>query len=159
MQERTTLRDCKICGKQLQNYKGLSYHVRTMHGMSSEDYLIEHEYDGIRPTCACGCGNPVSFFCGLFVTWYKSHGLRGRRLSVESRRKISTMLTGGTQSPESNQKRSIALLEHHATHPEHAVAISAANLGNVHTPEHNKRISVSRKAGLADGSIVINRDA
>lgn len=40
----------------------LANHVRKEHGLSFEDYVVQSEYNGIPPKCACGLCNEQTFF-------------------------------------------------------------------------------------------------
>lgn len=57
---------CKECGKEFEYKKmsackaQLSQHIRIEHNMSLLDYIVKHEYGGIRPKCPCGCGHELS---------------------------------------------------------------------------------------------------
>lgn len=58
--------DCQICGKSFgdgQVQAGmLTRHVRSEHGLSKKQYVIETEYDGDPPSCACGMCNEEPYF-------------------------------------------------------------------------------------------------
>lgn len=83
------MKTCKICG---QNFERLATHVTRTHGLSFEDYLIEQEFGGIRPKCACGCGKDVPFSNSQgmrILTYIHGHSARAEgRLTEESKRKI-----------------------------------------------------------------------
>lgn len=55
--------ECKECGKIFEYDKEssckaqLKRHLREVHHMSILDYIVKHEYNGIRPKCPCGCGH------------------------------------------------------------------------------------------------------
>lgn len=51
--------ECKICGEEKQNAKGLSYHVKIIHKIDYYDYLKEHE--GLKPNKCNTCGNEYEF--------------------------------------------------------------------------------------------------
>lgn len=83
------MKTCKICG---QNFERIATHVTRTHSLSFEDYLIEHEFEGVRPKCACGCGKdaPFSISQGMRILRY-IHGHSAKiegRLNEESKRKI-----------------------------------------------------------------------
>lgn len=65
---------CEICGKEFISNdckydetarasvsKKLKPHIKEEHGLSMQEYIDNVYYNGIRPTCACGCGKPVPF--------------------------------------------------------------------------------------------------
>lgn len=57
---------CKICNEQIilnnenRNSIKINNHLK-QHKISKEDYIIKYYYNGIRPTCKCGCGKPVKY--------------------------------------------------------------------------------------------------
>lgn len=58
---------CEICGKQFEYAKKrsckaqLTIHLRTIHSMSLEDYIVKTQYNGIHPVCPCGCNRKLRF--------------------------------------------------------------------------------------------------
>ena len=52
---------CPYCDRRFETYNGLCKHVfsdKLPHGkITQEKLLTDFKYDGIRPTCKCGCGN------------------------------------------------------------------------------------------------------
>ena len=52
---------CPYCDRSFETYNGLCKHVfsdKLPHGkITQEKLLTDFKYDGIRPTCKCGCGN------------------------------------------------------------------------------------------------------
>lgn len=36
-------------------------HIREFHKMDIKDYVVKHYFNGITPTCECGCGKDVTF--------------------------------------------------------------------------------------------------
>lgn len=58
--------ECKECGKIFEYQKEsscksqLKRHLREFHHMSVLDYIVKHEYNGVRPTCPCGCGHELN---------------------------------------------------------------------------------------------------
>ena len=67
---------CKICGKVIEHEeeryairKFLS-HLRRIHDISKETYMINYELNGVQPKCHCGCGNNVKIGKG-WNKWYK----------------------------------------------------------------------------------------
>jgi hypothetical protein len=53
------LTECKICG-QTKSPRGFSFHISQTHNISVEDYILKYEFNGVHPTCKCGCGSPVT---------------------------------------------------------------------------------------------------
>ena len=67
---------CSICGEKFtvetNNYenvwnaknsltKKLKLHIKNTHNISIKDYIVNKYYNGIEPTCACGCGEKLKF--------------------------------------------------------------------------------------------------
>jgi len=67
---------CNICGEKFtideNKYKTpeaarqtlskiVKKHIKNVHNLSIEDYCVNTYYNGVKPTCACGCGTPLEF--------------------------------------------------------------------------------------------------
>jgi len=52
---------CLECGFRVLSNRGLGVHLQFVHKVSSEKYVVKHEYNGIHPTCKCGCGKETRF--------------------------------------------------------------------------------------------------
>lgn len=74
---------CKICGE-TRNARGFSYHVSQSHGMKMDEYLVRYEFNGIHPTCACGCGLPVTIRGNQIMYYINNHSPAGRFNTGES---------------------------------------------------------------------------
>jgi hypothetical protein len=64
--------DCKLCSYHNDDLKRFSDHVKTSHGLSSEEYTIKVLHDDIKPTCA-ECGNQVRYVSFTFKKYCKDH--------------------------------------------------------------------------------------
>lgn len=64
--------DCKLCSYHNDDLKRFSDHVKTSHGLSSEEYTIKVFHDDIKPTCA-ECGNQVRYVSFTFKKYCKDH--------------------------------------------------------------------------------------
>lgn len=53
------LTTCKICNEK-KTSRGFSQHIIKSHSIKLIDYIIEYEFNGLAPTCKCGCENPVT---------------------------------------------------------------------------------------------------
>lgn len=65
-------------------------HVARKHG-SVEEYLLRHEYGGIRPKCKCGCGQETQFTRSwgmCFKDYIHGHHAVGHVVTKEMRKKI-----------------------------------------------------------------------
>ena len=55
--------ECPYCGEEFKNFLMLQKHFRKYHkdlGKSKEQFLADVYYNGVIPTCKCGCGEQVS---------------------------------------------------------------------------------------------------
>lgn len=149
---------CKICLKELENNKGLSYHASQVHNKKFCDYLVEFEYGGKWPTCECGCGQKVNFFGGKFAKHVGSHGIIGSKRTEETRKKISKVQRGRklTKSHIDNIKNS--LKNRFNLDEDLKKRISNSLLGRKKTDDHKKNISKTRKKMFESGDIKINKD-
>jgi hypothetical protein len=64
--------ECKLCDYQNDNLKRFSDHIRSSHGLNSEDYTVKVFHDGIKPTCH-SCGNSVRYVSFSFKKYCKDH--------------------------------------------------------------------------------------
>jgi N-acetylglutamate synthase-like GNAT family acetyltransferase len=53
--------NCSICEAFVKGNQGLSKHLKKYHNLSCEDYVIQHVYGGVAPTCGCGCDQKTKF--------------------------------------------------------------------------------------------------
>lgn len=74
---------CPYCDKRFENYNGLTKHIfsHKAHGedITREQLLADFKYDGVRPTCKCGCGEftDISYRGGAhFVDYVLGHHAR-----------------------------------------------------------------------------------
>ena len=68
--------ECKVCHKVFDNNLGgqLTNHLLKEHGITMEDYVIEFNYGGTPPVCACGlCCEKPAFVRGKFATYALGH--------------------------------------------------------------------------------------
>lgn len=150
---------CYECSFEAENAKGLSYHIRVRHDKAYPDYLVEHEMNGVWPTCGCGCGQKVRFLCGKFCEHVRGHQSIGIKRSEETRKKLSDIQKGRTQSAESNAKRSVAMLEYHSKHDNVREAVRKAKTGVPMSSETRRKLGDTRKRMFASGELTINREA
>jgi hypothetical protein len=149
---------CKICQKDFENNKGLSYHVSQVHKEMFSNYLVKYFYEGKWPLCACGCGEEVSFFGGKFTKFIKSHGIIGIKRSEETKRKISKVQIGKILSEEHKSKIGAGVKNKFSTDKSAVEKIRKKLSGKLKTEEHRKNISETRKRKISSGEIIINRD-
>lgn len=83
---------CKICKFEASSERHLSFHVKT-HGITKEDYVLEHILNNIMPTCECGCGTELKIFkhppyVNRFITGHNVFMHLGTTRTVESKMKM-----------------------------------------------------------------------
>jgi hypothetical protein len=150
---------CKVCNKEFENNKGLSYHVSQVHKINFCDYLVEHEYGGVWPVCSCGCGEKVNFFGGKFTKHVGSHGVIGLKRTAETRRKISEIQRGKKLTEEHKNKIAQSVqARYDLDNSSMRNKISIAHKGKPLSEEHRKKLSDDRKNKIAAGEIIINRE-
>ena len=66
---------CQLCTYQIDNKIKFAKHVLYEHKLNRQNYLIQTKYEGIQPTCKCGCGTPMKYNSVLhdFPTYIKKH--------------------------------------------------------------------------------------
>lgn len=65
---------CKECDRPAANSANvLARHLRSVHGMEWADYVVKHEHGGTWPTCACGCGERLTWRKGGFGKYVRGH--------------------------------------------------------------------------------------
>src|SRR3990167_7226584 len=52
---------CKICFIVFKNRRLLCNHLKTLHNIKIEDYVLKYKYNDIWPLCQCGCGVKTRF--------------------------------------------------------------------------------------------------
>lgn len=83
---------CEICGKRCASDRHLSFHVKT-HGITKVDYILKYKFNGIVPTCECGCGTKLKMFSyepyvTRFVTGHNVYMHLGMSRTHESKMKM-----------------------------------------------------------------------
>jgi hypothetical protein len=150
---------CKICSKELENNKGLSYHASQVHGQKFCDYLVEFEHGGIWPLCRCGCGEKVNFFGGKFTKNVGNHGIVGLKRTAETRKKISEIQRGRKLTEDHKNKIAQSVQARYDSDDSSMRSkISVTHKGKPLSEEHRKKLSDERKKKLSSGEIIINRD-
>ncbi len=150
---------CYECSFEAENAKGLSYHVRVRHNKAYPDYLVEHEMNGVWPTCSCGCEQKVRFLCGKFCARVKGHQCVNVPKSALHRQRLGDVQRGKPETPQSNVKRSVAMLDYHSKHDNVREAVRKAKTGVPMSSETRRKLGETRKAMFASGELTINREA
>jgi hypothetical protein len=97
---------CLECDQLVANSKNvLGRHVRKIHMLTYEHYVIKYEMNGIRPTCACGCGARVVFRKGGFDKFAsKSCAALGDRNPMSKAQRPINPNTGKVRTEEHKMK-------------------------------------------------------
>lgn len=149
---------CRVCQKEVENNKGLSYHVSQAHNIKFSDYLVEHDLGGVWPVCGCGCGEKVNFFGGKFAKHVGNHGIVGIKRSHETRRKISEIQRGRKLTEEHKNKIATSVQRRYDTDSSMHDKVSKTHKGKPLSDAHKKKIGDVRKEKITSGEITINRD-
>jgi very-short-patch-repair endonuclease len=69
------MQKCELCNYQNDNKLKFSKHVLYEHKLNKQNYLIQTIYNGIQPTCSCGCGTLMKYNPTLatFPKYIKKH--------------------------------------------------------------------------------------
>lgn len=99
---------CLECGEPVARSRNvLGHHVRKIHGLTFEDYVVKHEHSGARPTCGCGCGEAVKYHKGGFPKFAKGHSSRGENNPMHGKTGADSPIFGIKRTEEQleNYKR------------------------------------------------------
>ena len=107
---------CLECGQLVANTSNvLARHIRSTHGIEWPDYVVKHEHGGVWPTCACGCGERVTWKKGGFSKYAKGHdGRAPLRVTLSRPGWVVNPFTAREERLALDDE--IALLEHCALH-------------------------------------------
>ena len=69
------MEQCAYCDYQTDNKIKFAKHVLHEHKLNRQNYLIQTKYNGIQPTCQCGCGELMKYNATLadFPKYNKQH--------------------------------------------------------------------------------------
>ncbi len=89
--------DCKICNLDFEDQPTLIRHIKKNHKqfINYEMYVIEYFYNGVRPTCKCGCGTEMKFESHnnpVFYADYTKNHWPHKKHSKETKIKIKETL-------------------------------------------------------------------
>ena len=81
---------CKECGQEISHEKEnyckakLTKHLKEIHNMTPEEYVVKHYYNGVHPICPCGCGRKLKFVKGWKFTQYASDTCFGKLVKEQN---------------------------------------------------------------------------
>ncbi len=167
---------CPYCEERFDTYNGLCKHVfkYKVHGneITKEQLLVDFKYNGVRPTCKCGCGEytEISYAGGAhFVDYVRGHHNRVHNNwghnekamlhSAETRRKQYAsgeriQWNKGKKWSETFSKEKIEELMSKYSDKERNKKISKALKGIPKSKEHAEKC---RENGRSEKSITVNR--
>jgi len=70
--------ECKLCNFKTDKQVKLSKHTGFIHKLKFPDYLIQVKYNGIKPSCACGCGEETRYEASIADFCKCKHGHQSR---------------------------------------------------------------------------------
>lgn len=87
---------CKLCNFKSDSKVKLSKHILHTHKLKKGEYLIQTQYNGVQPTCSCGCGTLLKYnaVLGDFPTYIKKH------LHIIQKGKTQEEIFGDMNSPK-----------------------------------------------------------
>lgn len=87
---------CNICKFKTDSEIKLSKHIQHTHKLKKTDYLIQTKYNGVRPSCACGCGQSTRYEATKldFCKWIHGHQSRveGHFGDPKSEKRVSAII-------------------------------------------------------------------
>lgn len=87
---------CQLCNYNTNSKIKFAKHVLHEHKLNRQNYLIQTKYNGIQPTCKCGCGTLMKYNAVLadFPTYVKKH------LHIIQKGKTQEEIFGNMKSPK-----------------------------------------------------------
>lgn len=168
---------CPYCDKRFDTYNGLSKHIFRYkeHGdnITQEQLLTDFKYNGVRPTCKCGCGEftEISYDGGVHFNYYVlghhsrihnnwGHNQKAIEHSAETRRKQyasgeRVQWNKGKSWEETFTEEKIKELLQNYTNIERNSKISSKLKG---VPKSESHAEKCRQNGRCKNSIIKNRE-
>lgn len=162
MEENLKTVKCPYCDEVFKTYKGLCRHIfnKKVHGdtITHEQLLTDYMYNGIRPTCKCGCGEYTTMIYtgGLHFADYVmghhnrvhnnwGHNPKAKEHSAETRRKQyasgeRVQWNKGKKWEETYTEEEIENLREQYKNPNRNKKISEAFKGKPKSEEHKKSL-------------------
>lgn len=85
---------CYICNKIFNHPLEVMNHVKKIHNLNRKEYLIKVIYNGIKPTCKCGCGQETNYYRSYpyfreYINGHNKNPMTGKHHSDSSKKKMS----------------------------------------------------------------------
>lgn len=102
---------CKLCGEDCEyTPTALSFHLKKVHGISKEEYILTHLMDGKQDSCKCGCGTPTkikSYFFPHTTEYVSGHNRStlGYKFSENSKAKMKAKAVARAEQFKANGER------------------------------------------------------
>lgn len=169
----SSLFKCPYCPSEYKSYTGLSLHARKTHKMEAAQLQVDYYYNGVWPTCECGCGEKLEFGTSTpskFAKYREHHHQKvrggfwtkeGLEKSAETRRE---KFAAGEIIPYNKGKKESELYSDEIIAKRHAAnqsearreKISKALKGKKKSPEQKERLA---KISREYWSVLDNREA
>jgi len=82
---------CIICNKTFSNSSIRNKHLKEIHNLTYEQYILRYYFNDVYPTCNCGCGTIMKFISTPFGKWfndYTSNHFPRKKHTIETKNKI-----------------------------------------------------------------------
>ena len=125
---------CRECGIEFDIEESLRRHVKK-HRLSFQEYSLKWFYEGVIPSCLCGCGQETLWNTGYkrYAEYVRGHSALGRKRTEEQKRKIG-------------QKNSLHMKKLYRENPQLATQ-KIDRMNAARTPETEaKRIQATKEA-------------
>lgn len=131
---------CAECSSTFQHAKKLSIHLKSVHGMTSLEYVVKHRHGGTRPTCL-NCGSETRFIS--LIEGFKRY-CPGCRRVAESLAGKRGGTTKRTWSKGLTKETDIRL----AQRSERMMGSSNHFFGRKHTDDSNRKNADAQRLGF-----------
>ena len=96
---------CQECNILVANSNNvLGRHVRKVHGIEWDSYLVKHHHGGTWPICKCGCGEKIKWKKGGFPKFQYGHQARGKNNSMSGKKGKDNPNYGKIRTKEHREK-------------------------------------------------------